>query len=215
MYEGTVDSSFKSLRGPLRIKAIGEGWTSASLQVTAPNRATVSYMQARGSSVTVDQDLLVAGTVIQIECDALLQPKVFSVEVLNICTRQPYIQVDSLSFARLEPGAPAQILVSSGNKFAQAYWGGFFADHSVCVTRRHTAVRNCSNDIVTTNELGELDVGDTLELDCSSESAIAINLQSKDQIGNMYMPKEIKRNFLCEPFKVATLNQQTISFQTI
>jgi hypothetical protein len=178
VYEGTVDSLFKSLRGPLRFKAIGEGWTSASLQVTAPDRATVSYTQERGSSVMVDQDLLVAGTVIQIECDAPLQPKVFSVDVLNLCTRQPYIQVDSLSFAQLEPGATAQILVSSGNKFAQVYWGGYFADHSVCVTRRHTAVRRCGNDRVTTNELGELDVGDTLELDCpiSTVYANVVNL---------------------------------------
>lgn len=173
VYEGTVDSTFKFLRGPLRIKAIGEGWTSASLQVTASNRATVSYMQERGSFVTIDQDLLTTGTVIQIECDAPLQPKVFSVDVLNTCTRQPYIQAESMSYARLEPGTTGSILVSSGNKFAQVYWQGFFADNSVCVTRRRTAVRRCGNFMVSTFELGELDPGDILELDCPISTVYA------------------------------------------
>lgn len=173
VYEGTVDSTFKFLRGPLRIKAIGEDWTSASLQVTAPNRATVAYTQERGSFVTIDQDLLVANTVIQIECDAPLQPKVFYVDVLNTCTRQPYIEVGSLSFAQLEPGTTASTLVSSGNKFAQIYWGGFLADNSVCVTRRRTAVRRCGNHFVTTSELGELEAGDTLEFDCPISTVYA------------------------------------------
>jgi hypothetical protein len=173
VYEGTVDSYFKFLSGPLRFKAIGEGWTRASLQVTANGRATVSYMQERGSFVSIDQDLLVGGTVIQIECDVPLQPKVFSVDVLNTCTRQPYIQVGSLTFVRPEPGAAAQVLVSSDNKFAQISWGGFNADHTVCVTRRHTATRRCGTDSVTTNDLGELDVGDTLGLECPINTVYA------------------------------------------
>ena len=170
VYEGTVDSLFKWLSGPLRFKAIGEGWSSASLQVTAPNRATVSYMQERGSSVTIEQDLLVTGTVIQIECDAPLRPKVFTVDVINLCTRQPLIQVYSLSSAQVQPGATAQILVSSDRKVADVFWGGYFADHSVCVTRRQTAVRRCGDGAVTTDEIND---GDTLELDCPISTVYA------------------------------------------
>ena len=173
VYEGTVDSSFKFLRGPLRFKAIGEGWTSASLQVTASNRATVAYMQERGSSVTIDQDLLIAGTVIQIECDIPLQPKVFTVNVYNGCVRQPSVLVYSLLTAQLAPVTAASILVSSGNKLAQIQWGGFFADQSICVKNPRTNGRSCGDNFVTTNDLGELAAGDTLELECPISTVYA------------------------------------------
>lgn len=123
--------------------------------------------------MSIDQDLLVGGTVVQIECDVLLQPKVFSVDFLNDCVRQPYMQVGSLLTAQLGPGATAQLLVSSDNKFAQISWGGFNADHTVCVTNQRTAVRSCGIDFVTTNDLGALATGDALKLECPISTVYA------------------------------------------
>jgi hypothetical protein len=170
VYEGTVDSAFKWLRGPVRFKAIGEGWTSASLQATAPNRATVSYMQERGSSVTIDQDLLVAGTIIQIECDVPLQPRVFTVTVQNTCKREPFFQVDSMLSTSVAAGMTASILVSSSSNFVPSYYGGYFADYTVCATNQRTNMRGCGEYAV---GIGELAAGDTLELECPISTVYA------------------------------------------
>lgn len=170
VYEGTVDSTFRWLRGPLRIKAIGEGWTSASLQATAPNRPTVSYMQERGSSVTIEQDLLIAGTIIQIECDIPLQPKVFTVTVQNTCKREPFFQVESMLSTSLNAGMTASILVSSSNNFVQSYYGGNFADHTICVKNQRTNMRGCGEYAV---GIGELAAGDTLDLECPISNVYA------------------------------------------
>ena len=178
VYRGTVDSSFQLPRDPLRIRAIGEGWSRAYLQVTAPDRATVSYTQDRGSSVAVDQDLLISGTIIQIECDIPLQPKIFSVNVHNACARQPSIRVDSMFSAQVAPGTTTSILVSSRNKVAQLFWAGFFADRSVCVINPRTNIRRCGDGYATTSELGELASEDSLELECpiSTVYAKVVNL---------------------------------------
>lgn len=74
---------------------------------------------------------------------------------------------------RPEPGATAQVLVSSDYKNAQIYWGGFKADFSVCVTNQRTAVKSCGNGYVTTRDVGELAAGDALQLECPISTVYA------------------------------------------
>ena len=139
-------------------------------QATAPSRATVSYTQERGSSVTIDQDLLFASTVIQIECDIPLQPKVFTVTVQNTCKREPFFQMESMLSTSLNAGTTTSILVSSSNPFVRFYYGGYFADHTICATNQRTSVRDCSQYAV---GLGEIAAGDTLQLECPVSTVYA------------------------------------------
>lgn len=143
LYEGSVNLWFQFPRGRVRFKAVGEGWTLAYLHATAPNRATVPYVQEKGAFITIDQDLLVSGTFIQIECDIPLRLDVFTVNINSSCTRQPAFQVESFSSAQLYPDMTASILVSSGNNSARISWQGFFEDHSICITNTRTAIRKC------------------------------------------------------------------------
>jgi hypothetical protein len=180
-YEGTVDSRFQLPAGKsVRIKAIGEGWTSAYVGVTAgdSNRATVSYTQARGSFVTIDPDLLMSDTLIQIECDVRLQPKVFTVNLHSTCTRQPCFSVPAIKSMEVAPGTTAPILVSSDSKYVSVSWGGFFADHAICATNLRTTMRSCHDYSIPPNEIGELADGDIVELECpiSTVYAKVINL---------------------------------------
>jgi hypothetical protein len=180
-YEGTVDSRFQLPAGKsVRIKAIGEGWTSAYVGVTAgdSNRATVSYTQARGSFVTIDPDLLMSDTLIQIECDVRLQPKVFTVNLHSTCTRQPSFSVSAIRSVQVAPGTTAPILVSSDSKYVSVSWGGFFADHAICATNLQTTMRSCHDHSIPPNEIGELADGDIVELECpiSTVYAKVVNL---------------------------------------
>jgi hypothetical protein len=173
VYEGTVDSTFQLPRDPIHIKAIGEGWKQANLQVTAPGRAMVSYVQEQGNFVTMDPDLMVSGTLIQIECDIPLVPKVFTVFVLNGCPRPPGVQMGSASGAQVAPLANAPILVSSDNKVAQVSWGGYNADHTICVLNTRTMGRACGDYTTSTSGLGDLADGDNLALGCPISTVYA------------------------------------------
>lgn len=120
--------------------------------------------------MTIDQGLLVAGTVIQIECDVPLQPRVFTVTVRNTCKREPFFQVESMLSTSVAAGMTASILVSSSSPFVQSYYGGYLADHTTCVMNQRTNMRSCGEYAV---GIGEIAAGDTLQLECPISNVYA------------------------------------------